>query len=125
MKKEQRSFRRRIPIGNLYAALGRDYERVGKIVDLSRGGLAFEYISDDNQIAEFSQIAIFKVGEVFHLHNLPCKIVYDILFDQQRNGIESLKRSRDRRCGIEFKALPEEDYTQLTMFIECNTKAVP
>lgn len=123
MYKEQRAYKRRIPERNVYAALGCDYEKVGRIIDLSPGGLAFEYIFDENENAQFSQINIFKVGEVFHLRNLPCKIIYDIALPPPRNGIESLKHSRSRKCGVEFETLPEEDNLQLSLFLKLHTKA--
>jgi hypothetical protein len=119
--KDQRTHARRIPSGNVYAALGRDFEKVGKIIDLSLGGLGFEYIPEENQSEEFSQIDIFKVGEVFHLHNLPCKIAYDVPLSLPSNGIKSLQHSPSRRCGVEFKTLPEEDNAQLELFLELHT----
>ena len=122
MKKDLRAYDRRIPLGNVYAALGRKYERVGKLIDLSLGGLAFEYITGVNSSLESSQINIFKVGEVFNLHNLPCRIVYDIPLPPVRDGIEALKRSRNRRCGVIFDNLLEESYVNLTLFLESHTK---
>ncbi len=122
MKKDLRAHERRIPIGNVYAALGREYERVGKLIDLSPGGLAFNYMSDANPSPELSRINIFKVGEVFNLHNLPCKIVYDIPLPHLRDGIESLKRSHNRRCGVKFDKLPKEIKVHLTLFLESHTK---
>jgi hypothetical protein len=114
---------RRIPVGNVYTALGPDYEKVGKLINLSRGGLAFEYISNENKKTELSRVNIFKVGEVFNLHNLPCKVVYDIPIPPARDGIQSLKYSQSRRCGIQFDMLPKEDRVQLAMFIESHTKS--
>jgi hypothetical protein len=122
MKKDLRVHERRIPIGNVYAALGREYERVGKLIDFSSGGLAFDYMSDANPDLELSRINVFKVGEVFNLHNLPCKIVYDIPLPTLRDDIESLKRSHNRRCGVKFDKLPKEINFYLTLFLESHTK---
>lgn len=123
MEQNLRIHERRIPIGNVYAALGRRYERVGKLIDLSEGGLAVEYMSDKNHVSEFSQVNIFKVGEVFNLHNLPCKIVYDIPLHLIPDHIESLKHSHNRRCGVKFNNISKEGNIQLTMFIESHTKS--
>jgi hypothetical protein len=122
MKKDLRAHERRIPIGNVYTALGREYERVGKLIDLSIGGLAFVYMSDGNSNMELSQIDIFKIGEVFNLHNLSCKIAYDIPLPPLRNSIKSLKQSHNRRCGVKFDNLTKEDNVQLGLFLESNTK---
>lgn len=122
MKQELRAHERRIPTGNVYAALGRDYERVGKLIDLSLGGLAFVYMSDGNSKMELSQIDIFKVGEVFSLHNLSCEIVYDIPLPPLKDSIESLKQSHNHRCGVKFDNLTKENNLQLGLFLESHTK---
>jgi hypothetical protein len=123
MSKEQRAYERRIPTGYVYAALGRDYERVGKLIDLSLGGLAFEYMSNGDQNGDYSQIDIFKVGEVFNLHKLPCQIVYDIPLFQVRGNIKSSKHPQNHRCGVEFNKITKESYDQLTLFLESHTVA--
>jgi hypothetical protein len=121
MKKEQRTHQRSVPTGNVYAALGRAYEKVGKLIDLSPGGLAFEYMANENKQKKYTQIGIFRIGEVFNLHNLPCKIVYDISIRPPRSGIESLKKFPNRRCGVEFKSMPAESKTHLALFLEAHT----
>ena len=123
MKREKRTYERRIPTGNVYAAIGSFYEKVGKLIDLSAGGLAFEYMSNNNPITEFSQIDILKVGGVANLQNLTCRTVYDVTLPLAQDGIKSLKHSHNRRCGVEFKNLREEDNVQLAMFLESHTKA--
>lgn len=122
MKNDQRSYERRVPIGNVYAALGRNYEKVGKLIDLSLGGLGFEYMPNEYVHLQAYQIDIFKVGEVINLHKLPCRIVYDFPLLPVRDGIESLKKSPNRRCGVEFKSMPEESSAQLALFLESHTK---
>ena len=121
MKNDQRVYKRRMPKRNIYAALGRYYEKVGKCINLSPGGMTFEYYSDGNECAKFSQVDLFEVGGVVNLRNLPCKIIYDITLPPARDGIESLKRSRNRRCGVEFKNLAKEDTAQLALFLESHT----
>ena len=123
MKKDKRAHERRIPTGNVYAALGHEYERVGKLIDLSFGGLSFEYLSDGNRDADLFHIDIFKVGEVFNLRNLPCKIIYDIPLLPDRNGIKSLQQSFNRRCGVAFSKLTIDGNVQLALFLESHTKA--
>ena len=123
MNKEKRVHERRIPTGYAYAALGHDYERVGKLIDLSLGGLAFEYLSDEDHNGAYSQIDIFKVGEVFNLHNLPCKIVYDIPIFQACDSTALSKHIQNRRCGIEFNNISKESNEQLTLFLEYHTTA--
>ena len=123
MEIDLRTYKRRIPVGNVYAALGRDYEKMGKLIDLSRGGLAFEYMSNEDTKTELAQVNIIKVGGVFNLHNLPCKVMYDIPIPLARDGIQSLKHALNRRCGVKFNMLPDDDRVQLAMFLESQTKS--
>jgi hypothetical protein len=123
MKVDKRTSKRHIPVGNVYAALGRDCEKMGKLIDISWGGLAFEYMSNENKRTAPAYVNIFKVGEVFNLYNLPCKFVYDIPISPPCDDIQSLKHSHNRRCGIQFNMLQEEDKVQLTMFLELHTKS--
>ena len=61
MRSEQRKHDRFIPKENAFAALGRKYTRVGKIKDISVGGLAFEYIAGEESNNNASEIDIFLV----------------------------------------------------------------
>ena len=74
---ERRKYARYVPQKNAFAALGRNYTRVGKIQDIALGGLSFEYIVGDSPKEDAAEADIFLVGNVFHLHNIPCRIIYD------------------------------------------------
>jgi hypothetical protein len=115
---DQRKYERIAPRGNAFAALGRDYSKVGRIKDISLGGLAFEYISASGAEADASQIDIFLVGDVFHLYNIPCEVVYDIPHSNLLKNIESINVSSAKRCGVQFTALSEDDRAQMRLFLE-------
>jgi hypothetical protein len=80
-------------------------------------------MSNENKETVLAQVNIFKAGDVFSLHGLPCKVVYDIPISPARDGIQSLKHSHNRRCGAKFSKLPEDEKVQLAMFIESHTKS--
>lgn len=123
MNRNQRKCERRIPKGNVYAALGRNYAKVGKIIDISQGGLSFVCVSNEDKQVNFSRVNIFAVGDVFHLYNFPCLIVYDISISPQDVRIESFQRSSTQRYGVQFLNLAEEDNAQLALFLTSHTKA--
>ena len=121
MNEDLREYKRQIPKGNAYAALGQQYKRVGKILDISQGGLAFAYVSNNEEEIHRSHVSIFSVGDVFHLHNLPCEVVYDVPVSRQDIRIESFRQHLIKRCGVQF--MPhEEDNTQLMLFLKTRTK---
>ena len=75
---EKRKHPRFVPPQNTFAALGKEYTKVGKLMNISQGGLAFEYLAGENKKVNSFKIDIFLVGNVFHLYNVPCEIIYDI-----------------------------------------------
>jgi hypothetical protein len=121
VKTDKREFERLSPRGNAYAAFGRQYTKVGRIKDISLGGLAFEYISEMNADPDSSQIDIFLAGDVFHIYNIPCQIIYDIPNPFHPQNVGSIKVSPTKRCGIQFGTLIEDDVVQLKIFLESHT----
>ena len=115
---EKRKYERIPPRGNAFAALGSQYTKVGRIKDISLGGLAFDYISAVDTDRDFSHINIFLIGDVFHLYNLPCEVVYDIAYPAELENIESVKVSSIQRCGVQFGALTEDEMDQMKLFLK-------
>ena len=115
---ERRKYARYLPKENAFAALGREYTRVGKIKNISLGGLAFEYIVGDTLKEDAAEVDIFLVGNVFHLHNIPCRIVYDFEVHVPHVNNSYVKILTTKRCGLQFKPHSDEIITQLRLFIE-------
>ncbi len=92
---------------------------LGKLKDISKAGMAFEYITDEKPKKKNSQINIFLSGNKFHLSNLPCKIVYDILIRKEK--YQSNKLLMTRRCGVKFKKPTTIQTKQLEFFQKIHT----
>ena len=118
MQVERRKYARYLAQENAFAALGREYTRVGKIKDIALGGLAFEYIVGEATKENATEADIFLVGNVFHLHNIPCRIVYDFDVHVPHVNNSYVKILTTKRCGLQFKPHTEEILTQLGLFIE-------
>ena len=97
METEQRKNERLIPQGNMYGILGRNHVRVGKVKDISLGGLAIEYIANNNSSSSPTMIDIFIAGDVFNFSNVPCKVVYEISTDGQHEKMKSIKHFESKR----------------------------
>ena len=123
MATEKRKYARVLPQGNAFAALGRRYTKVGRIKDISPGGLAFEYISEIGTDRDSSRIDIFIIGDVFHIYNIPCEVVYDIPYPVPLENFESIKISPIKRCGIRFGMITEDDLEQIKLFLEFHSKS--
>ena len=119
---ERRQYARYLSHRNAFAALGRQYSIVGKIKNIALGGLAFEYIGGDSPDEDTCEADIFIVGNVFHLHNIPCRIIYD--YDVYVPYVNSsyVKKLTTKRCGLKFERLSKEMTTQLILFLEAHTQ---
>ena len=118
---ERRKYARYLPQKNAFAALGRNYSRVGKIQNIALGGLAFEYIVGEASRKDATEADIFLVGNVFHLHNIPCQIVYDFEVHVPHVNNGYVKILTTKRCGVKFDVLSENKATQLSVFLETHT----
>jgi len=78
---------------------------LGKIRDISKGGLSFEYLWDDGSDKDSSEVDVFLAGNGFYLPKMPCEVVYDF---QIGADLTSNSTFHDRRCGVEFGNLTEE-----------------
>lgn len=118
---ERRKYSRFLPQENAFAALGRKYTRVGKISDISLGGLAFEYIVGEENHQGATEVDIFLVGDVFHLYNVPCKMVYDIEVHVPHVNNKFIKILTTKKCAVKFDYLAKDDKAQLELFIQTHT----
>jgi len=122
MSKEKRKFNRQEPRISAYAAVGGAFTWVGEILDVSPGGMAFQYVMyrDFNEEKKDSA-AIFIPNDGFRLDNLPCAVLYDI---PAKTGDPEMDTSvAVKRCGVQFKDLTEHQAEQLQFFIEHYSKA--
>jgi len=117
---EKRKQFRLLPPPNTYAALGRNYTTVGKVKDISLGGLALEYIAGEETDLSSDIVDIFLVGSVFYCYNIACQIEYDIQVYVPHVNNHFIKTLTTKRCGIRFKSLSEENRAQLNLLLESN-----
>jgi hypothetical protein len=121
MRIGQRKHDRFLTDESAFAALGCNYTKVGKIKDISLGGLAFEYITGEHTDQNSSKVDIFLVGNAFNLYNVPCKMVYDIQIHVPHTNNNFVKILTTKRCGIQFGMLTEDDIFHLKLFLEAYT----
>ena len=99
------------------AAVRPQYVKIGQIIDISRGGLAFRYTVTDSQGNESHELDIFLIGEVFHLNRVPFKIISDLRINKK----SSPSSLRMRRCGVQFGELTQNQIHELEYFIRKHT----
>ena len=100
---------------------------VGKLKDISMGGLAFEYINiaeSSNQIFSHRdiskplQVSIFLPKNKFYLCDVPCKVIYDDIAPVSVDYQEFLTSLKPRWCGVKFERLSEDMMRKLEFFLK-------
>lgn len=91
-----------------------EFDMIGKLTDISAGGLSFEYnVFDDQKRSDMVEIALFSHPKDYSLPKATCRVVYD----QQVEGSFSFKGFQTRRCGLEFCELTSDQMLQLDLLI--------
>ena len=116
MTVERRQHTRYILPGVEFQVFTRRAEILGKLEDISKGGLAFRFGSQTIGPLSFTTIDITATGpERFHLAELSCKQVYElsVLTEDQ-----SFTGTRTRRCGVKFLGLNDVQEQQLDFLLD-------
>ncbi len=113
MNTERRQFRRFLADDRTFACLRPHFTKLGKIKDISRGGLAFEYLYNKGCKEDPSEMDIFLSGDRFYLPKMPCRVVYDF---QIGEDLIYMSTFQDRRCGVQFGELTRKQERKLKLF---------
>jgi hypothetical protein len=90
--------------------------KVGKIVDISRGGLAFRYIDVGELSSESFELDMYSRHNEFRMENVPVRTIWD------RKTVSQLGFStRTRLRGVQFGNLTQNQFTELECFLLLNT----
>jgi hypothetical protein len=120
MQTERRNHVRYVSQENVFAALGDRYTKVGKIIDISMGGLSFEYIIGQENSEVSSTVDVFLTDASFHIHNLPCTVIYDVEAGASVAGNQSVDMLR-RRCAVLFIKRSDEHKREVRSLIKKHT----
>ena len=122
---ERRKYIRFLAQPNTYAALGSRFTKVGRVKDISLGGMAFEYICNPEDTAQAnSKIAIFLSGDGFYLSNLPCRVVFDLATHSFNKNLVPNTIYAINRCGVQFTATTENQKVKLEYFLKHHTRGL-
>ena len=87
--------------------------KLGRIIDVSRGGLAFHYSDSQEQPGNFSELDIFISGEGFLVGNMQFEVRSEITLPQHT----PLNSVSTKRFGVKFGPMTEKNKSQLYYFI--------
>ena len=120
MEQERRQKERRRPKATTFVALRPEFVKLGKLMDISRSGLCFEYIAkgEVGMGSNSIEMDMFISGNGYYLPNVPCRLVYDIKTHKEMTFMVSLEY---RRCGLQFTRLSEKQMDHLEYYLTHHT----
>jgi hypothetical protein len=110
---EKRKHKRFNVKGGILAVSSPDHSRVGQIKDVSKGGLAFQYLADARSTEEPLEVEMFSTVDAFSLE-LPVKKVVDFKIDTK--GIYNALLTR--QLSFQFVKLNHSQELLLDHFIQ-------
>ena len=86
---------------------------VGRLIDISMGGLTFDYVTRKVPSIEATELDIFLTDSDFRLYEFPCQSVWDLIIYEIPTAA-----LHKRRCGVQFGELTQSQVFQLEHFIQ-------
>jgi hypothetical protein len=95
-----------------FVLFGNDGHNIGMLLDISKGGLAFQYVTEPKETLALTAITVYADGSSsFSLDTLPCRTVYD------QEVIPTVNNICIRRCGVQFLRLSQYQAARLKSFL--------
>ncbi len=120
MKAEKRKTARFFLKEGAFAATENGLPKVGKVKDISQGGLSFEYLYDSETDSDAKLVDIWMLGAKYALRDVPCKKVYDIRSASDYENYPFASTIMNR-CGLQFGTLSTDQSAKLSSFIREQT----
>lgn len=113
---EQRRYKRLQVRDGAFVLLGPDSTKLGRIIDISRGGLSFSHMARAGPSNDLFELDLFLIDTDFYLSGVPFVTVWDL--KTHENPFSSITM---RRCGVQFGELTPGQRTEIEYFIQDHT----
>jgi len=122
MEEDKRKDERYVVGEEVIVALRNRSSRVGRVKDISMGGLSFEHIYDEDLEGEPSKRDVSLWAATHSMADLPCRVVYDIPISERPEYDYLSIHFKTRRCGVQFGKLTDNQETELGFFVKKHTR---
>jgi hypothetical protein len=115
MKHERRKDYRYLVKDNEFHVINQGSQIVGKLIDISKGGLAYHYMPTEGKKLESNLYDIISAGsQHFYRFDIICKTIYDTgdLFANQ-NSTDTDRRRR----GLQYGKLTENEIAKFELLL--------
>jgi len=112
---------RLIPEDLTFVALRPEFNQLGRILNISKGGLCFRYLSIEGKVGDsiYLDIDIFIGNSGYYLPGLSCKLIYDFEMTKKTTSLASMKF---RLCGLKFISPGNKQIDQLEFYLNSHTQ---
>lgn len=122
METDKRKDERFLVGEEVIVALRNRSSRVGRVKDISMGGLSFEHIYDEDLEGDPSEREVSLWVDNYSMADIPCRVVYDIPISEAPEYDYLSIHFKTRRCGVQFDLLTKAQKDQLDFFLKAHTK---
>ncbi len=116
---ERREDKRFQVIGEAFVLIRPSCSAIGRIIDISMGGLTLDHILGEEEPVRVTAVEIFLPDGTFHSSKIPCQSIWNMITDE--SPLTSIKKNR---CGVQFGQMNKAEEAQLKHFIDNHTTAV-
>ncbi len=116
-RREEERFR---PKKRTFVVFKPQFLKLGKVLDISAGGLCFQYLAKEDQLkdAPAIQADIFMSDNGYYLPDVSCKQVWDTEAEEKMTFPIGFQ---NRLCGLRFLKLTKEQQDKLEHFLQVHT----
>ncbi|MGD9733131.1 MAG: PilZ domain-containing protein [Desulfamplus sp.] len=116
-KTEIRKYPRVRPNKDVYAVFGKEKNIIGKLCDISMGGVSCKHFTDSDDSYNYSSMDLFTLDNQFYMSKIPCSIVYSVSMDEE-SEMKDKMAVKTRRLGVKFVTLSFLHQCQLKNFVQ-------
>jgi len=124
---EKRKYVRFLSQPETYAAIGPSFTKIGKLRNISMGGLAFDCYSDTSDEEDAlncdSTVIIFTEDELF-TEKIFCRLIHNFPKSSSNQAALFSSSSAAKQYGLKFMTIPEDQRKRLEYFINTYTQGI-
>jgi c-di-GMP-binding flagellar brake protein YcgR len=94
------------------------YTKLGRVVDVSAGGLSFTYLESNQSSQESFELDVLSEDFTARVREIPFEVVSE---QDEKKAPFSAGSTTMKRCGVKFSSLTEIQRSLLKSFIEDHT----
>lgn len=104
------------PPKDVYAVFGIDKTVIGKLCDISMGGISCKHFTDSAKACDYSSLDLFTLDNELYMSGIPCSVVYTVSLDKDTEMTGNMA-VKSRRIGVKFLKLNYLHQSQLKTFV--------